>query len=165
MPSLSRAIKPFSRSPARSARDVEIVQGENARRGFGAGFLGAGVLAGIIYIAWGAGKGPKPLFLEVQHHQFGHHGPLDHVAGLARFGLVGGFWGALYGLLPGRSSIAKGAVFGILPSLFHWTVLTKAHGEELFYGFRPDKILFPLFFSSGIWGTFVGWTMSRAEEH
>lgn len=127
------------------------------------GAAGAGIIAAIMYTMWAAKKGPKPMFLDLQQSQFGEHGAIDHVAGLARFGIAGAVWGALFGAYTRQPTVAKGALFGLLPSLFVWTVGAKRKGQPFFFGFKPDKILMPILFNSVIWGGFMGKMARRSN--
>lgn len=129
------------------------------KTGFIGGIIGALILIVVMYILQLAGMG-QPAFLGMYRAVFGNHPPLDHVIAGILFLLSGGLWGLLYAAIVKHSSVLKGMLFGLLPSLFLWVVINPIIGKPLFNDFTTMGLLMPLLFNVVIWGSFIGWYCS-----
>jgi hypothetical protein len=127
--------------------------------GFIGGCLGAIVLAIIFYIMQAMGKG-IPGFVSTYRATIGIH-PADQVVALILFIMSGGIWGLIFAWMVKRPSILKGILFGILPNLWLWIVVNGALGKPLFNGFSLMGILGPVIFNMLIWGSILGWYVSK----
>ena len=107
------------------------------------------------------GLGGTPGFVGTYRFTFGEHGATDHVLGAVLFALSGGVWGAIYGALVRPSAVWKGMLFGILPTLWFWIVVTTATDKPLFLGGDPKGLATSLFFNCVVWGGIVGWYRAR----
>ncbi len=129
-------------------------------QGFIAGAIGALVLAVIMYIMKGAGMG-DPAFVGMYNAAFGDNPPGGQVVAAIIFLISGGIWGLIYALFVKHPTVLNGFIFGILPTLWLWVVVNATLGKPLFNGFTAKGLLMPIIFNMVIWGTFVGWYMSR----
>lgn len=131
------------------------------RAGFAGGALGALVLVALFYLLLALGLGGTPGFVGTYRSTFGTHGATDHVLGAALFALSGGAWGAVYGALVRRSALWKAMLFGVLPTLWFWTVVMAATDRPLFLGGDPKGLALSLFFNCVVWGSVLGATIAR----
>lgn len=133
------------------------------RTGFAAGFLGALLLAALMYLMWPLGlSGGPPGFVGNYRATLGWGGPLlDNVVGTLLFAASGGVWGLIYGAFVQRSAAWKGMAFAFLPTLWFWVVVAAALGNPLFGGFTTKGLLLPVLFNVVIWGSFLGWYCAR----
>lgn len=130
--------------------------------GFVGGFLGGAILAAIMFILQATGVAGEPGFVQSFHAIVGTLSPaLDASVAAFLFAVAGGIWGAVYVLLTRRRTVASGILFGILPTLFLWLVSAPLSHMPLFLGFTAKGIILPLVFNCLIWGSFLGWYMSR----
>jgi len=132
-------------------------------QGFIAGCLGAIILAVLMYILKGAGMG-NPAFVGMYEGKFGPNPPGGQVVAALLFIISGGIWGIVYALMVKNSTILNGFLFGILPSLWLLVVVNYALGKPLFNDFKPMGIMMPLIFNMVVWGSFIGWYMSRKNK-
>jgi hypothetical protein len=124
---------------------------------FSAGFLGALILIGTMYLMKAIGLAGNPGFVNIYHATFGEYIPvLDHVLAALLFAISGGIWGIIFRFVPNPTPL-KGMGFGILPSLWLWVVVVPSIGGAFFNGFALKGILMPLIFNCIIWGSYVGW--------
>src|SRR5688572_5029899 len=137
-----------------------------AMAGFLAGAAAAAVLAVVAYLLALAGLGgTTPTFVGASRVWLGQQGAVGHVLGVAGFVLVGGVWGALFGLLVARPTFLKGMLFGILPTLFHWLVLAPLAGAGPFSGGTAGGIILPLVTNVVLWGGLLGYLCERWLAH
>lgn len=129
-------------------------------QGFIAGALGALILTVIMYIMKGAGMG-EPAFVGMYKAAFGDNPPGGQIVAAIIFLISGGIWGLVYALFVKHPTVLNGFIFGILPTLWLWVVVNATLGKPLFNGFTAKGLLMPIIFNMVIWGTFVGWYMSR----
>ncbi len=132
-----------------------------ARIGFVAGLIGAVILIVVMYVLFLTGLGGPPAFVGMYRSVFGGTVPAAQLIGGVLFAVSGGVWGAIFGALVRDPTPLKGALFGILPSLWLWIVVAPVVGNPLFNGFTTQGILMPLLFNVVIWGTFMGWYCGR----
>ncbi len=129
-------------------------------QGFIAGAIGALILTIIMYIMKGAGMG-DPTFVGMYTAAFGDNPPGGQVVAAIIFLISGGIWGLIYALFVKHPTVLNGLFFGILPTLWLLVVVNATIGKPLFNGFTAKGLLMPIIFNMVIWGTFVGWYMSR----
>jgi hypothetical protein len=129
------------------------------KTGFIGGVIGALILIVVMYILQLAGMG-QPAFVGMYRAVFGSQPPVDHIIAGILFLLSGGLWGLLYAAIVKHSTVLKGMLFGLLPSLFLWVVINPIIGKPLFNDFSTKGLLMPLLFNVVIWGTFIGWYCS-----
>lgn len=129
-------------------------------RGFIGGCLGAIILAIVMYIMKAAGQG-EPAFVGMYQATFGANPPADQIIAAILFIISGGIWGVVYVLFVKNSTVLKGFLFGILPSLWLLVVVNAFLHKPLFNGYTAKGILMPLFFNMVIWGSFLGWYMRK----
>jgi len=130
---------------------------------FKAAFLGALILITIMYLLMITGLAGNPGFVNIYHAILGEYMPvLDHFLAALLFAISGGIWGLVFRLIPNPSPI-KGMIFGILPSLWLWIVVSPIVSGLFFNGFTFKGILLPLLFNCVIWGSFVGWYVSTDQ--
>lgn len=128
---------------------------------FRAGFLGALILIGVMYVLMAIGFLNQPGFVNTFRATIGSYGTwIDHPVAAFLFAISGGIWGAIFSLVP-RPNPLKGAIFGLLPSLWLWLVVMPVAGGPVFGGFAPSALIMPFIFNCLIWGTFVGWYCKR----
>lgn len=115
-----------------------------------------------MYILKAAGQG-DPGFVQIYNSVFtaSPTPPGDHIIAALLFILSGGVWGVLYALLIKNPTVLNGFLFGLLPTLWLWIAVNAFLHKPLFNGFTLKGILMPLVFNMVIWGSFVGWYMSR----
>jgi len=58
-------------------------------------------------------------------------------------------------------TVLKGFLFGLLPTLWLSMAVNSVIGKPLFIGFTTQGILMLIVFNMVIWGSFVGWYMTR----
>ena len=124
--------------------------------GFIGGCLGAVVLALISYLIQALGNGSIPPFVSNYRATIGTH-PADQVVALILFIISGGIWGLIFTWMIKRPTVIKGILFGILPNLWLWIVISNYFGKPLFNGFTLMGILGPVIFNMLIWGSILGW--------
>ncbi len=129
-------------------------------QGFIAGAIGALILTVIMYIMKGAGMG-DPAFVGMYKGAVGDNPPGGQVVAAILFIISGGIWGLIYALFVKHPTVLNGFLFGILPTLWLLVVVNATIGKPLFNGFTAKGLLMPIIFNMVIWGTFVGWYMSR----
>ncbi len=129
-------------------------------QGFIAGAIGALILTIIMYIMKGAGMG-DPAFVGMYTAAFGDNPPEGQIIAAIIFLISGGIWGLVYALFVKHPTVLNGFIFGILPTLWLLVVVNATIGKPLFNGFTAKGLLMPIIFNMVIWGTFVGWYMSR----
>lgn len=128
--------------------------------GFIAGCLGAIILGIIMYILMAAGMG-EPAFVKMYHGTFGVHSAADQVIAAILFIISGGIWGLIFTWLIKKPTVLNGMLFGFLPTLWLLIVVNAVIGQPLFNGFHAKGIIMPIIFNVVIWGSFVGWYVSR----
>lgn len=128
--------------------------------GFIAGALGAVILVVLMYIMQAAGMG-DPGFVGMYRAQFGANPPADQFIAAVLFIIAGGIWGLIFGLLVKYPTVLKGFLFGLLPSLWLWVVVNSYLGKPLFNSFTGKGLIMPIIFNMVIWGSFVGWYLSK----
>ena len=131
-------------------------------RGFIAGAIGAFILVIIMYILKAMGMG-EPGFVSMYTAAFGEGGATDEYAAALIFIVSGGIWGLIYALLVKRPTVVNGFLFGFLPTLWLWIAVNAFIGKPLFNGFEAKGIIMPLIFNMVIWGSFVGYYLSRRK--
>lgn len=133
----------------------------NATKGFIAGAIGALILAAIMFVMFFANLGDAPGFVGMYRKMMGENVPLDFILGTVGFTIAGGIWGAIYALVVKSPSIINGMLFGFLPTLFLWLVISPLMSGAVFNGFAAKGLIMPVIFNVLIWGSFVGWYLSR----
>lgn len=134
-------------------------------QGFIAGAIGAIILAVIMYIMKAAGMG-EPGFVQMYQGAFGGpNPPTDQILGAILFIISGGIWGAIYALLVKHATVLNGFLFGILPTLWLWVAVNAFLKKPLFNGFDVKGLVLPLIFNMVIWGSFIGWYMSKRNRN
>ncbi len=128
------------------------------KHGFLGGFIGAIILGSIMFVMDAMGMG-EPGFVSMYRGAFGAKTPTDKVIAFVLFALSGGVWGIVYAIGVKQSTVLKGMLFGLLPTLWLWVVVNAFLGKPLFNGFSAMGIIMPLIFNVIIWGTFIGWYM------
>jgi hypothetical protein len=131
-----------------------------------AGLIGAAAVVVVAYglHAAGAVAAPSSLSTAVKvMNRPGGGGALGYVAGIFGALMAGAIWGLLFGLLVRRPTILKGMVFGILPALFQWLVLSPLLGQGLFFSRSGlgSGIGLPLLFNVLIFGSLIGYYCGR----
>lgn len=132
-------------------------------QGFIAGAIGAVILVVIMYIMQAMGMG-QPGFVAMYHGAFGEDAAGGDIAAALIFIISGGIWGAIFALLIKHPTVLKGFIFGLLPTLWLWIAVNAFIGKPLFNGFEPKGLIMPVIFNMVIWGTFVGWYLSRRSH-
>ncbi|SMO64808.1 hypothetical protein [Fodinibius sediminis] len=131
---------------------------------FAGAVYGAFILIVLMYLLKVLGLAGNPGFVNTYHAVFGEHFLLlDHFTAALLFAISGGIWGIVFRLVPNPTPL-KGMVFGLLPSLWLWTVVVPAVGGAFFNSFALKGILMPLLFNCVIWGSFVGWYVQRKQN-
>ena len=144
-----------------AARDDQPTAGD----GFVAGMAAAGAMAGLMYAVKRAGGERRLMFLDLERQLAGRHGSAaDHAAGFAGVTLAGALWGVLLAKLFDRPTAAKGAAFGVLPTLVVWLVIDPLMGKGLFGGFKAKEIVEPLVLNSLVWGPLAGWLAADRQR-
>lgn len=133
----------------------------NNTKGFIAGAIGALILSAIMFVIYFTNLGGVPGFVGIHRRMFGESVPLDYLLGTIGFTIAGGIWGAIYALIIKNSSLISGMLFGFLPTLFLWLVISPLMSGAVFNGFAAKGLIMPVIFNVGIWGSFVGWYLSR----
>lgn len=129
-------------------------------KGFLAGALGAVILIIVMYILKVIGMG-DPAFVGMYQAAFGPNPPADQFIAALIFIISGGIWGLLYALIIKRPTVLNGFLFGILPTLWLWIAVNGYLGKPLFNGFAIKGIVMPVIFNMVLWGSFIGWYLSR----
>ncbi|MGK2863857.1 MAG: hypothetical protein ACSLE0_18130 [Chitinophagaceae bacterium] len=132
-------------------------------RGFIAGATGAIILAVIMYLLKAMGMG-EPGFVLMYRGAFGAHPPMDQAAGAIIFIISGGIWGIIYAMLIKHATIINGMLFGLLPTIWLWTVVNTYLGKPLFNGFEVKGLLMPILFNVVIWGSYMGLQMRKRNR-
>ncbi|MEO6637206.1 MAG: hypothetical protein ABIN25_02950 [Ginsengibacter sp.] len=132
-------------------------------QGFIAGCLGAIILTALMYVLKAAGMG-EPGFVAMYEGKFGPNPPGGQFMAALLFIISGGIWGIVFALMIKKSTVLKGFLFGLLPSLWLLVVVNYALDKPLFNDFKPMGIIMPLIFNMGIWGSFIGWYMSKRNK-
>lgn len=133
----------------------------NITKGFIAGAIGAVILAAIMFVMFLANLGDAPAFVAMYRKMAGENVPLDYILGTLGFIGAGGIWGAIYALVVKKPTVINGMLFGFLPTLFLWLVISPLMSGEVFNGFAAKGLIMPVIFNVLIWGSFVGWYLSR----
>ena len=133
----------------------------NITKGFVAGAIGAVILAAIMFAMFFASLGDAPAFVAMYRKMAGENVPLDYFLGTLGFIGAGGIWGAIYALAVKKPSVLSGMIFGILPTLFLWLIISPLMSGAIFNGFAVKGLIMPIIFNVLIWGSFVGWYLSR----
>jgi len=132
---------------------------------FKAAIYGALILIVIMYLMMITGISGDPGFVNIYHVVFGKHIPvLDNILAALLFAISGGIWGLIFRFIPDPGPIS-GMIFGLLPSLWLWVVVSPYISGVFFNGFTLTGILFPLIFNCLIWGSFVGWYITRKSPN
>lgn len=129
-------------------------------QGFIAGCLGAVILVVIMYILQAMGMG-DPAFTGMYKAQFGPNPPGGAFLAAILFIISGGIWGLIYALIIKNSTVLKGFLFGILPTLWLLIVINAVIGKPLFNDFKLMGIIMPVIFNMVVWGCFIGWYVDR----
>ena len=132
------------------------------KKGCTAGIIGAAILVVIMYILKLAGMG-NPGFVEMYRAEFDTNSLLDHFIAALLFLVCGGIWGIIFALLTKNPTTLKGFAFGILPAIWLWTAVNAFMGKPLFNDFAWKELMMPVIFNMVIWGSFVGWYLSRKK--
>lgn len=132
-------------------------------RGFVAGAIGAVILAAVMFAMFLAKAGGEPGFVGIYREVFGARMPLDYILGTLGFVLAGGVWGAIYALVVKRPGIISGMLYGFVPTLFLWLIISPLMSGAIFNGFAVKGLVLPVVFNVLIWGGFVGWFLSRKK--
>ncbi len=132
-------------------------------QGFIAGATGAIILVVIMYLLKAMGMG-EPGFILMYRDAFGANPPMDQAAGAIIFIISGGIWGVFYAMLIKHATIINGMLFGLLPTLWLWTVVNTYLGKPLFNGFELKGLLMPILFNVVIWGYYVGLQMRKRNR-
>ncbi len=128
---------------------------------FESGFVGALLLVGIMYLLYFWGYAGEPGYIDVYYTVTREISPIfDQIMAAILFALAGGVWGLLFGFA-GQPTVFKGFLFGLLPTLWLWLVVTPYMGGEPFGNFERNAILYPLFYNCVIWGSYLGWKTKR----
>lgn len=128
---------------------------------FKAAFYGGLLLILIMYLLKLIGTAGNPGFVNIYHAVFGTHIVLvDHILAALLFAISGGIWGIIFRIVPNPTPL-KGMAFGLLPSLWLWVVVSPVVSGVFFNGFSLKGIALPLIFNCLIWGSYVGWYVSR----
>lgn len=131
-------------------------------RGSAAGAIGALILAAIMYAMFLAGSGTVPGFVGIYQKMFGPGDGLPaHILGTIGFTVAGAVWGTAYALLIKNPGIVSGMLYGFVPTLFVWLVISPLMSGTSFNGFAVKGLILPVVFNVLIWGSFVGWFLSR----
>lgn len=129
------------------------------KTGFIGGCIGAVVLALLAYLMQAVGKGVPPFFA-MYSATIGTH-PAYQVVALILFILSGGIWGLIFTWIVKRPTVLKGILFGLLPNLWIWLAIDGFLGKPLFNGFSLTGILGPIVSNMLIWGSILGWYVSK----
>jgi hypothetical protein len=129
-------------------------------QGFIAGATGAIILVVIMYIMKAAGLG-DPGFVSMYKATFGSNPRVDQILGTLLFIISGGIWGVIYALMIKHATVLNGFLFGLLPTLWLWVAVNAFLGKPLFNGFAVKGLVLPIIFNMVIWGSYIGWYMSR----
>lgn len=128
---------------------------------FWSGFKGAILLIVIMYAMEYYGYAGNPGYINVYYTVTREINPIfDQIVAGFLFALSGGLWGILFALV-NNPNPWKGFLYGIFPTLWLWIVVIPFAGGEFFSGFEQRAIVMPLVFNCLIWGSYVGWKVSR----
>lgn len=130
-------------------------------KGFIAGAIGAVILSLIMYLMFLINLGDAPAFVAMSQKMFGENASMNHLLGLIGFIVAGGIWGAIYALVVKNPTVLNGMLFGFLPTLFLWLVISPLMSGAFFNGFALKGLIMPVIFNVLIWGSFTGWYLSR----
>jgi hypothetical protein len=130
-------------------------------KGFIAGAIGAVILSAIMFVMFFADLGGAPAFVAIHRKMFGESVPIDYILGTLGFVVAGGIWGAIYALVIKNPNVINGMLFGFLPTFFLWVVISPLMSGAFFNGFAVKGLITPVIFNVLIWGSFVGWYLSR----
>ena len=133
----------------------------NVTKGFIAGAIGALILSAIMFMMFFANLGDAPGFVAIHRKMFGESVPLDYILGTIGFTIAGGIWGAIYSLIVKNPSVISGMLYGFVPTLFLWLIISPLMSGAFFNGFAAKGLIMPMIFNVVIWGSFVGWYLSR----
>lgn len=131
------------------------------KRYFWGGFKGALILIAIMYGMKYYGYSGDPGYLNVYYTVTEEINLIfDHVAAGFLFALSGGLWGILFVFVKDPTTW-KGLLYGLLPTLWLWIVVVPFAGGEFFSGFEQQAIIQPLIFNCLIWGSYLGYSVSK----
>lgn len=133
-------------------------------KAFTAGALGAVILAAIMFGMFFAKTAGEPGFVAMFREVCGEMGPLDFVLGTLGFLIAGGIWAVIYSFMVERPGVITGMLYGFVPTLFLWVVISPLMTGKFFYGFDWKALVFPVAFNVIVWGGFVGWYLSRGKS-
>ena len=139
--------------------------GTRAATGALAGLIGAAAVVVLAYLLHWAHLVPVPPSLAAALELIRPRSQDALAYGTAVLGSLtaGAFWGLLFGFLIRRPTILKGMIFGFVPMLFQWLVLSPLLGDGLF--FRRSGIAagigLPLLFNVLIFGSLLGYFSGR----
>ena len=128
--------------------------------------LAAGTLAGAATVTSGAllvplGVIPKPPPTEFVQETVGGSQAGATAAGLPLFAAGGGVWGGFFAALVEDPTPLKGAVFGLLPTLYQGTVVARMMGKPMFFGGDLVQNGLTLAANCLVWGPITGWYCRR----
>jgi ammonia channel protein AmtB len=130
-------------------------------KGFVAGVIGALILAAIMFLMFSVNLGGAPGFVGIHRKMFGESVPIDYILGTFGFAVAGGIWGAIYAAVIKNPKVVSGMLYGFVPTLFLWLVISPLMSGALFNGFAAKGLIMPVIFNVVIWGGFVGCFLSR----
>lgn len=133
------------------------------KRYFWGGFKGALILIAIMYGMKYYGYAGNPGYLNVYYTVTVEINPIfDHIAAGFLFALSGGLWGILF-IFVKDPTAWKGLLYGIVPTLWLWIAVMPFSGGEIFGGFQQQAIVMPLVLNCLIWGSYLGYNVSRTN--
>jgi len=130
-------------------------------KGLTAGAIGAVILATIMFLMFLLNLGGMPGFVGIQRRMMGENVPVDFILGTIGFIAAGAIWGMIYSQIVKKPSVISGLLYGFVPTCFLWLVISPLMKGVIFNGFALQGIVFPIIFNVLIWGSFVGWFLSR----
>jgi hypothetical protein len=133
-------------------------------RGLTAGAIGAIILAAVMFVMFLANVGKVPGFVGIYRKMNGENVPIDYILGTIGFVAAGSIWGMIYTLFVKKPSVITGMLYGFVPTLFLWLVISPLMSGAIFNGFAAKGIVFPVIFNVLVWGGFTGWFLSRKAE-
>jgi hypothetical protein len=139
--------------------------GTRAATGAVAGLIGGAAVVTVAFLLHAARLIPAPPPLAAAGRLLNGRGgpPLAYVAAALGALVAATAWGAFFGFFVRRPTILKGMIFGVLPALFQWLVLSPLLGYGVFFrGMGTGVgIGFPLLFSVLIFGSTLGYFCGR----
>ena len=157
-PDTRLGLRPTTRRMVTPDLPTYPVSGTKTRTATGA-VVGAGAAGAVTVLAYAlawAGAMLPPPSLALAKSSVGPGGFGPYAIGALAAVLAGAAWGAVFGLLVRRPTILKGMVFGFLPALVQWLVLSPLLGEALFFRGTRAGLFLPVLFNVLLWGGAVG---------